>query len=124
LDVPLEFALHNSFRLWAIRFGAEFPGLRITFVDHPRRLTVTTIEAVMLGMMLSWTPCVLLMAYLLWRAPLELDCLPSVKSAATDQIALASKTQGNQRNLNYSFYFPARRSKGWLAPADTSRTAA
>jgi hypothetical protein len=31
------------------------------------------IEAVMLGMMLSWTPCVLLMAYPLWRAPLELD---------------------------------------------------
>jgi hypothetical protein len=59
--------------LWAIRFGAQFPELRITFVDHPRRLTVTTIEAVMLGMMLSWTPCVLLMAYLLWRAPLELD---------------------------------------------------
>jgi hypothetical protein len=35
---------------------------------------VTTIEAVILGMMLSWTPCVLLlMAYLLWRAPLEPD---------------------------------------------------
>jgi hypothetical protein len=34
---------------------------------------VTTIEAVIFGMMLSWTPCVLLMAYLLWPAPLEPD---------------------------------------------------
>ena len=34
---------------------------------------MTTIEAVILGMMLSWTPCILLMAYLLWRAPLEPD---------------------------------------------------
>jgi hypothetical protein len=34
---------------------------------------VTTIEAVILGMMLSWTPSVLLMAYLFWRAPLEPD---------------------------------------------------
>jgi hypothetical protein len=34
---------------------------------------VTTIEAVIFGMMLSWTPCFLLMAYLLWRAPLEPD---------------------------------------------------
>jgi hypothetical protein len=34
---------------------------------------VTTIEAVIFGMMLSWTPCLLLMAYLLWRAPLEQD---------------------------------------------------
>jgi sulfite exporter TauE/SafE len=48
-------------------------GLRITFVAQPRRNSVTTIEAVILGMMLSWTPCVLLMAYLLWRAPLEPD---------------------------------------------------
>jgi hypothetical protein len=28
---------------------------------------------VIFGMMLSWTPCVLLMAYLVWRAPLEPD---------------------------------------------------
>jgi hypothetical protein len=32
---------------------------------------MTTLQAVFLGMMLSWTPSVLLMAYLLWRAPLE-----------------------------------------------------
>jgi hypothetical protein len=32
---------------------------------------VTMIEAVIFGMMLSWTPSALLMAYLLWRAPLE-----------------------------------------------------
>jgi hypothetical protein len=30
-------------------------------------------QAVIFGMMLSWTPCVLLMAYLVWRAPLEPD---------------------------------------------------
>jgi hypothetical protein len=30
-------------------------------------------RAVIFGMMLSWTPCVLLMAYLSWRAPLEPD---------------------------------------------------
>jgi hypothetical protein len=34
---------------------------------------MTTSEAVLLGMMLSWTPCVLLMGYLLWRAPLEAE---------------------------------------------------
>jgi hypothetical protein len=33
---------------------------------------VTTIQAVIFGMLLSWTPCVVLVAYLLWRAP-ELD---------------------------------------------------
>ena len=38
---------------------------------------MTTIEAVILGMMLSWTPCVLLMACLLWRAPFEPDKLSS-----------------------------------------------
>jgi hypothetical protein len=37
--------------------------------EHP----VTTLEAVIFGMLLSWTPCVVLMAYLLWRAPLESD---------------------------------------------------
>jgi hypothetical protein len=45
--------------------------LRITFVDQPEENSVTTIEAVIFGMMLAWTPCVLLMAYLLWRAPSE-----------------------------------------------------
>ena len=34
---------------------------------------MTTVEAVIFGMMLSWTPSLLLMAYLLWRAPLEQD---------------------------------------------------
>jgi hypothetical protein len=34
---------------------------------------VSTLQAVILGMMLSWTPSLLLMAYLLWRAPLEPD---------------------------------------------------
>jgi hypothetical protein len=37
------------------------------------RARVSTIQAVIFGMMLSWTPCVLLMAYLLWQAPLEPD---------------------------------------------------
>jgi hypothetical protein len=32
---------------------------------------VSTIDAVIFGMMLAWTPCVLLMAYLLWPAPSE-----------------------------------------------------
>ena len=32
---------------------------------------MTTLHAVFLGMMLSWTPSVLFMAYFLWRAPLE-----------------------------------------------------
>jgi hypothetical protein len=36
-----------------------------------RGVSVTTIEAVIFGMMLSWTPCALLMAYLLWRSPTE-----------------------------------------------------
>jgi hypothetical protein len=35
--------------------------------------SVTTAEAVILGMIPSWTPCVLLMAYLLWRTPFEPD---------------------------------------------------
>jgi hypothetical protein len=34
--------------------------------------SVTTIQAVIFGMLLSWTPCVVLVAFLLWRAP-ELD---------------------------------------------------
>jgi hypothetical protein len=34
---------------------------------------VSTLQAVILGMMLSWTPSLLLMAYLLWRAPFEPD---------------------------------------------------
>jgi hypothetical protein len=34
---------------------------------------MTTIEAVIFGMMLSWTPSLLLLAYFLWRAPLERD---------------------------------------------------
>jgi hypothetical protein len=34
---------------------------------------VGTIQAVIFGMMLSWTPCAFLMAYLLWEAPLEPD---------------------------------------------------
>jgi hypothetical protein len=42
-------------------------------VEEPRGISVTTIEAVIFGMMLSWTPCILLMAYLLWRAPVEPD---------------------------------------------------
>jgi hypothetical protein len=31
---------------------------------------VSRLQAVILGMMLSWTPSLLFMAYLLWRAPL------------------------------------------------------
>jgi hypothetical protein len=31
---------------------------------------VSTLQAVIFGMMLSWTPSLLFMAYLLWRAPL------------------------------------------------------
>ena len=42
-------------------------------MEEPREISVTTIEAVILGMMLSWTPCVLLMTCLLWRAPFEPD---------------------------------------------------
>jgi hypothetical protein len=34
---------------------------------------MSTLQAMILGMMLSWTPSLLLMAYLLWRAPLEPD---------------------------------------------------
>jgi hypothetical protein len=34
---------------------------------------VTTIQVVIFGIMLSWTPSLLLMAYFLWRAPLEPD---------------------------------------------------
>ena len=31
---------------------------------------MSTLQAVIFGMMLSWTPSLLFMAYLLWRAPL------------------------------------------------------
>lgn len=31
---------------------------------------MSTLHAVFLGMMISWTPSLLLMAFLLWRAPL------------------------------------------------------
>ena len=30
---------------------------------------MTTLQAVMLGMMISWTPSLVIMALLLWRAP-------------------------------------------------------
>jgi hypothetical protein len=46
---------------------------QILRIDHDLGARVNTIQSVILGMMLSWTPCVLLMAYLLWRAPLEPD---------------------------------------------------
>jgi hypothetical protein len=46
---------------------------RIKLMDQRRGPPVTTMQAVIFGMMLSWSPCVLLMAYLLWRAPLEPD---------------------------------------------------
>jgi hypothetical protein len=57
------------FRLWEIRNSAKSE-VRIVFGEEN---SVTTLQAVILGMLLSWTPCVVLMAYLLWRAPPELD---------------------------------------------------
>jgi hypothetical protein len=42
---------------------------------------MSTLQAVMLGMMLSWTPSLLLFAYLIWRAPL---IEPSNLDQATD----------------------------------------
>ncbi len=33
---------------------------------------MTTLQAVFLGMMLSWTPSVVLMAFLLWRDGIDL----------------------------------------------------
>lgn len=56
-----EGALHNIFRFWEIPMGAEF---RVT-----EESSVTTIEAVIFGMLLSWTPCVVLMAYLFVARP-------------------------------------------------------
>jgi hypothetical protein len=32
---------------------------------------MSTFEAIVLGMMISWTPGVLLVAYFLWTAPIE-----------------------------------------------------
>jgi hypothetical protein len=62
-----------NFRLWTARFGAEFTNCESLSWISRGEIRVTTIEAVILGMMLSWTPSVLLMAYLFWRAPLEPD---------------------------------------------------
>jgi hypothetical protein len=32
-------------------------------------MRMTTLQAVLLGMMIAWTPALLIMALLLWRAP-------------------------------------------------------
>lgn len=63
----------NTFLLVDRAIERRIHPLRITFMEQPRKNSVTTIEAVIFGMVLSWTPCVLLMAYLLWRAPIEPD---------------------------------------------------
>ena len=34
---------------------------------------MTTLQAILLGMMLSWTPSVVLMAFLLWQDGISLD---------------------------------------------------
>jgi len=69
---PREVALHNIFCLSKNRFCAEFVGHE-SVSGEAEEISVTTIEAVIFGMMLSWTPSILLMAYFLWRAPFEPD---------------------------------------------------
>ena len=32
---------------------------------------MSTLEAVVLGMMVSWTPCAIIVAYFLWKAPIQ-----------------------------------------------------
>jgi hypothetical protein len=32
---------------------------------------MSTLEAIALGMMISWTPSVVVMAYFLWKAPVQ-----------------------------------------------------
>jgi hypothetical protein len=32
---------------------------------------MSTLEAIVLGMMISWTPSAIVMAFLLWKAPAE-----------------------------------------------------
>jgi hypothetical protein len=34
---------------------------------------MTTLQAVFLGMMLSWTPSIVLLAFLLWREEMDLE---------------------------------------------------
>jgi hypothetical protein len=43
-----------------------FSGMHVS----DKEWALSTLQAVFLGMMLSWTPSLLFMAYLLWRAPL------------------------------------------------------
>ena len=73
LDGRPEVAPHNQFRLRTWRLSAEFTQITNHVRGSTEEISVTTIEAVIFGMMLSWTPCLLLMAYLLWRAPFEPD---------------------------------------------------
>ena len=75
IEIRLRFPLRCKTRSACGKYnrGENCCWTKITFVDQPRRYPVTTIEAVNFGMMLSWTPCVLMMAYLLRRAPLERD---------------------------------------------------
>jgi hypothetical protein len=64
-----EVASHNIFCLSNGRVWRRTDESRITLVRG--EISMTTIEAVIFGMMLSWTPCFLLMAYFLMRAPPE-----------------------------------------------------
>ena len=61
---------------------------------------MTTIEAVIFGMMLSWTPCVLLMAYLLWRAPLEAGLGQQLQRNPSDEPQPAEGSHRDRQQIN------------------------
>jgi hypothetical protein len=37
----------------------------------PEKAQMSTLQAIALGMMVSWTPCVVVVAYFLWKAPIQ-----------------------------------------------------
>jgi hypothetical protein len=39
----------------------------VRFADSKARESMTTIQAIFFGLMLAWTPCLILFAFLLWR---------------------------------------------------------
>ena len=62
-------ALQKHFRLPKIGLSANFSGHE----SLRRRATRTTLQAVMFGMMLSWTPSVVLLAWFLWKDGIGID---------------------------------------------------
>jgi hypothetical protein len=65
-------ALQHTFRLPNILLSSDFADRESLIVVRPRKNPVTTIQAVILGMMLALTPSLVLLAFLLWREEIGL----------------------------------------------------